>query len=529
MIAILFLALATLASEDLTCISAGLLVRRGELHWLPAILGCFIGIYVGDLGLWLLGRLLARRMIRLKGLSRWLPQDQLLHFGTWFDRNAAVAILASRFLPGTRLPMYIAAGALGNSGARFAFWTLIAALAWTPLLIMLSAWSGETFSIPLTDFLGDGWLSLVATALIALLLLRITTLCFTAVGRAKLLARISRIWRWEFWPTWIFYNPVLFYIAWLSIRYRGFSTITAANPGIPHGGFVGESKFDILSKLGCDHVSPTILLEPGQVDSRLSRLRETNWPWPIILKPDVGQRGAGVKLVRRDGEARGYFKSNSHALIAQPYHPGPYEAGIFYYRYPNQTHGRIFSITDKRFPTVMGDGSSSLEQLIWRHSRLRMQAKTFLARHRHSLTQVPAAGEIFRLAIAGNHCQGTLFCDGSHLLTPALESAIDQVARNFDGFYFGRFDVRYSDPEVFKAGKDFTIIELNGITSESTNIYDPSWSLLRAYRTLFRQWSILFQIGAMNRDRDRRPSSIANLVQDVLRYYRGRRPSSIGD
>ena len=129
-----------------------------------------------------------------------------------------------------------------------------------------------------------------------------------------------------------------------------------------------------------------------------------------------------------------------------------------------------------------------------------MQARVFLERHRNELDRVLYNGEVFRLAVAGNYCQGTLFCDGAHLITDALTNRVDEIAKTFPQFFVGRFDVRYSDVERFKVGEDLAVIELSGITSESTNIYDPGWSLLRAYRTLMRQWSIIFRIGAMNRD-----------------------------
>ena len=84
-------------------------------------------------------------------------------------------------------------------------------------------------------------------------------------------------------------------------------------------------------------------------------------------------------------------------------------------------------------------------------------------------------------------------------MTPALERRIDEIARAYPGFYIGRFDIRYTDVEAFKAGQDLAIVELNGATGESTNIYDPDGSLLRAYRLLFRQWALVFTIGAANR------------------------------
>jgi membrane protein DedA with SNARE-associated domain len=524
---ILVLIVGTLGSEDLTCVTAGQLVARGEMAWAVAVAGCFIGIYVGDLGLWLFGRLLGRRVLRIRWLARKLSHAKLDQFGDWFDRNAAGAILASRFLPGTRVPLYVAAGTLGQSGGRFALWTFLAAAFWTPAVVLLAALFGDRFTR------GGGWIAMATAVISTFVLLRTITLLFTEIGRAKLVARVSLLWRWEFWPVVVFYPPVALWVAWLSLRHRSFATITAANPGIPHGGFVGESKFQILSKLKSPHVITTALIDAVGPDARLAQfdgaMERHALRYPLILKPDVGQRGAGVRLIRDREAASQYLASFDGGVIVQPYYPGPFEAGVFYFRLPGEARGRIFSITEKQFSHVTGDGVSTLRQLIWRHPRYRMQAATFLERHGRELDRVFRKDEMFPLALAGNHCQGTLFRDGAHLLTPQLERTIDRVARTFDGFYFGRFDVRYRDVERFQAGEDFTIIELNGITSESTNVYDPSRSLLWAYRMLFRQWSILFQIGSMNRRAGHRPSRLAELIRDVVVYYRSPRPAVLSD
>jgi membrane protein DedA with SNARE-associated domain len=263
MIPLLLLAAGTLASEDLTCIGAGLLVRRGQLHWSAAIAGCFLGIYVGDLGLWLMGRLLGRQVMRFEWLSKRLPQARLAGLGAWFDRHTATSVFAARFVPGTRLPIYAAAGALGKKGVWFALWTLIAALIWTPILVLLAASIGDAFATPFMRFLGAGWLYLLVAVFAMVCLIRIVMLLVSEIGRAKLMAKLSRIWRWEFWPMWLFYLPLIPWIAWLCVRWRGLMTITAANPGIPLGGFVGESKFQILFRLKGKHVSPTALINPG--------------------------------------------------------------------------------------------------------------------------------------------------------------------------------------------------------------------------------------------------------------------------
>ena len=189
----------------------------------------------------------------------------------------------------------------------------------------------------------------------------------------------------------------------------------------------------------------------------------------------------------------------------------------------------IFSITDKVFPVVTGDGRSDLEALIWEHPRYRFQHDTFHARFADDLQRVLAQGEPLRLAEAGNHAQGTLFRDGAHLVTPALTRRIDRLCGKIDGFYFGRLDIRYTDPASFMRGEGLAVIELNGVTSESTNIYDPDWSIFRAQRVLRAQWRLCFAIGHANRKAGLKPKPLYRLLFDVLRYYRGRRVAMVSD
>ncbi|HTL30342.1 MAG TPA: VTT domain-containing protein, partial [Tepidisphaeraceae bacterium] len=137
------LAIATLGSEDLTCITAAQLVRSGQLSWTVAIVGCTVGIYFGDLGLWLVGRLLLGGARRTPWVSSQLPMAALGKCETWFDRRGGAAIFAARFLPGFRLPMYLAAGAIGRRPWQFAGWSLLAAVIWTPALIMATAIFGD--------------------------------------------------------------------------------------------------------------------------------------------------------------------------------------------------------------------------------------------------------------------------------------------------------------------------------------------------------------------------------------------------
>lgn len=528
-----WIVLATFVSEDLTCLAAGLLVHLGEMNASVAMLGCFLGIYLGDVGLWLIGRVVGRPLLSWSWLRRRLSEGKFRLLEDWFQRRGGAVLLAARFLPGTRLPLYLASGMLGMSARQFALWTALAALLWVPLVVFGAALLGNAVVPPLAYLFGSGWIVLSVAVASLFLVVRLALILCTTVGRGKVMARVSRLWRWEFWPSWLFYLPVLPWLVWLSIRYRGVLTWTAANPGIPQGGVVGESKYAILAELPSHWVVPSLFLEPGNITDRLLPLRqafaEQRLQFPLILKPDASQRGAGVRRVKNLDEVEKYLQEQQAAVIAQAYHQGPYEAGIFYYRLPGEEKGHIFSVTDKVFPVLSGDGQSTLETLIWRHPRYRMQASVFLTRHANQRERVLAAGEEFPLGLAGNHCQGTLFRDGIHLVTPELEERIDAIAKSFDGFFIGRFDARYSDVDAFKAGQDLAIVELNGVTSESTNIYDPSWSLFAAYRTLCRQWTQLYQIGAANRARGHEPTRIIDLLRLVRAYYRDLRVNPLAD
>jgi hypothetical protein len=80
-----------------------------------------------------------------------------------------------------------------------------------------------------------------------------------------------------------------------------------------------------------------------------------------------------------------------------------------------------------------------------------------------------------------------------------------------NGFFIGRYDIRYASQADLRAGRSFQIIELNGAASEATSIYDARNSLWSAYRTLFRQWELVFAIGAANRRLGSTPTALSLL------------------
>jgi hypothetical protein len=330
---------------------------------------------------------------------------------------------------------------------------------------------------------------------------------------------------WEFWPAWLFYLPVAIYYLWLSLKYRGFTVPSAANPGMFSGGLVGESKFDILKELNDtspEFTAQAALISGAEFMNRANALETAcealKLTFPFILKPNLGQRGAGFRLVRERSAADDYLRQASTPVLVQRYAPGPFEIGIFYYRRPHELQGKIFAITEKIFPVLVGDGKSTLRQLIQGDARARMIAEKYERRFVERLDTIPEAGQSVKLVEAGNHAQGCIFRDGQRMITPALEARIDEISRRLDGFYIGRYDVRFSNEQDLCAGENFQIIELNGAASEATNIYDARNSLWSAYRTLFQQWDLVFAIGAENRKRGVKPMGLGSLLRVWHQY-----------
>lgn len=528
--------LGTFILEDPTSIAVGLFIKAGQIDPFVGGFAVLFGIFLGDFGLYMIGFIAGRSALRWRPIAAWVPTRHVEKLGAWFDEKGWKAVLASRFIPGSRLPLYIAAGVTGNKPARFMLWTFLAVCIWAPVILLSVVLLGEAARSPFQMILDLGdWPAFVAVVLLLMVLMNALLSLFTQEGRRKLVIRLQKQVRYEYWPGWKFYLPLLPYFAWLCLKHRSLTVWTLANPCMPDGGVVGESKSDILSGIDDPAVLEHVLI-PGHGDAAertacvIKLIAERKWVYPLIIKPDASQRGAGVTLLYRESDIVLFFERCQGPAQLQKYHAGPYECGIFYVRYPHQPAGRIFSITDKVFPVLEGDGRSSLEELVWTHPRFRFQHDIFHIRWSDQLDHVLAKGERLRLAEAGNHCQGTLFRDGSRLITPELEARVDSIAKQLDGFYFGRMDIRYTDESSLMRGQGMGLIEINGVTSESTNLYDPSWSLWQAHHVLREQWALCFAIGDEIRRRSgMKPKSALALTLDILRYYRGRHLTTLSD
>ncbi|XHC25552.1 alpha/beta fold hydrolase [Phycisphaerales bacterium ac7] len=89
---VLLIILGTFISEDLTVIAVGLLLVTGQIDYGVALLGCFLGIVLGDYGLWALGRFGGTRLLRVPLFKRLISEQQLEHWGRVLGRHTAKAV-----------------------------------------------------------------------------------------------------------------------------------------------------------------------------------------------------------------------------------------------------------------------------------------------------------------------------------------------------------------------------------------------------------------------------------------------------
>lgn len=352
-------------------------------------------------------------------------------------------------------------------------------------------------------------------------------------GLARRVAPAERV------PTALFYTPLVLRWLWLGLCYRSLTLPTLTNPGIETGGFWGESKSDCLAQIGSDQqvwvarfVTLTTHSTPESRGTDLPHaealMRMTGLQYPIVAKPDIGWQGYGVRLVDDAAELHAYLAAfpRGETLILQRYIPYDGEAGIFYVRRPGEAQGWIDALTLRYFPHIVGDGRSTVRELIQADARIRSRAGYFLGENpehlgltAEELASVPDSDTVERLAFIGSIRVGGLYRDGRALITPALEQRIDEIARSLPEFWYGRFDLRFDSIERLQAGEGFVIIEINGAGAEAIHAWDPETPLWQTYRELFRAQSLLFEIADRNRQRGFQPMSL----RAFLAYQRRQR------
>lgn len=320
--------------------------------------------------------------------------------------------------------------------------------------------------------------------------------------------------KYEFWHPRLFELPFYLYLGWQCLIKRvSIKGLAKANYGLYHGEIGLGSKFDSQLAFNQDYFLPSILLEDFlNIAEKESAIRSfaKEHGYPLILKSNVGSVGKGIVKINSNADIKKHTPRLLGGYIVQKFTPYPFECGVFYIR----QHGKpcITGINVKHFPSVVGNGKDTLLTLAQRHHRYTSHWNSFL--QDIDTSEVLEEGREKRLSFIGSHTLGCKFTDDEHLLSSELEAEIFNLFESQKGFNFGRVDVKAADQEALKRG-EFVVIEVNGVASLPTHMFDPKYSVLQAYKIFFEHARHLVSIASEHKQKKMHLMSYAQVISKV--------------
>jgi len=252
---------------------------------------------------------------------------------------------------------------------------------------------------------------------------------------------ITKLTQWEHWATPMFYLPVLPYAFYQALRVKSLTFFLNVNPAIKNSGDGTESKYKTILLVPEKHRPKSVLIGINEDFSVVkSKLTEAKINFPLIAKPDLGFRGLLVKKIDSEKDLQTYLnKNNSIAILIQEFVDYKEECGIFYYRLPNEEQGKITSITLKKFLSVVGNGKSTLSELILADKRAFLYYDLLKNIHKNKMNSIPKMDKKIKLTVIGNHSKGTQFLNGNHLISKELEQTFDKLNKQIKSYGYGRY------------------------------------------------------------------------------------------
>src|SRR5690606_38384346 len=106
-------------------------------------------------------------------------------------------------------------------------------------------------------------------------------------------------------------------------------------------------------------------------------------------------RGIQVKLLHSEADLAAYRNSSKVDFLIQEFVDYAHKAGIFYYRIPGEKHGHISGVVQKNYVSVVGDGTSTIEQLLQKTDRYFIRLSMLQTAYGVRLDEVLAAGALY--------------------------------------------------------------------------------------------------------------------------------------
>ncbi len=310
---------------------------------------------------------------------------------------------------------------------------------------------------------------------------------------------LQKIGNWEAWPFALIYAPMAPFWVYYMIRSRAVWFFTPSNPKLTFGGMEGEPKREMYDLLPIDLYPATFNVLPSEsFEEVLSRLTASGIPYPFIVKPEIGGQGILFRKIDDQATLKHYHSLVPAEYIVQKMVHYPIEVSVFHIRHPKENKGIITGFLHKIPLHVVGDGTHTLEQLILASPKAEKRHNDLHSRHLENWNNIIPKGETYILSYAANHNRGAHFVDLKDHINADLVNVFDDLSKEIDDFFYGRYDIMCNSIEELQQGKNYTILEYNGCGAEPNHFYDTGYTLGGAYREIRKHWKLLFTISSYN-------------------------------
>jgi len=263
------------------------------------------------------------------------------------------------------------------------------------------------------------------------------------------------------------------------------------------GGFEGEAKSEMYRQLPQSLCPATTVIQAREKwDDVVEKISSSGLQYPFIVKPDVGAKGILFRKINSEQQLQAYHRVMPATYLVQEYLPHPYEISVFYIRKPNQPSGAITAIIRKVLPEIVGDGKSTIAQLMAQHRGAATQLKKLKVLQQHQLNVVLPRDKRLVVSEIANLYNGAVFSNHTHECTPGMLQLFDDISHRCK-FYYGRYDIRCHSIHDLESGK-FKILEFNGAGSVANHVFTGKYTLLEAYKEILKHWKLLYEISRHN-------------------------------
>ena len=303
------------------------------------------------------------------------------------------------------------------------------------------------------------------------------------------------------WRKWHYHTK--YFIAapawiWFTIKSGNIWFFTAADPTLTFGGMEGEGKREMYEQLPEGTYPKTIYINADEPIEAVKERVEKDFPYPFVVKPEIGMMGFMFRKISNPSQLEAYHKAMSNEYIVQSLVEYGTEVSVMYHRFPGEERGRITGFIIKEPGFVLGDGRSSLKDLILTHADEKIEKQKTLVKFQSELNDILPIGFKKRLSDASNRSQGGLMHDQSHLIDEELELMFDKLSLHAGKFYYGRYDILCNSVEDLKKGMNYSILEFNG-TGAGPQHFHTVDSFIKVVGIVVEHWKLIYLIAKKNR------------------------------